>query len=129
MRRRRREEADNLNLSFLDAISCGFGAVILLLVITMLFEPDSIQTTREELGEEAPVQGVVLQPSQGVGLLQGVVGLLQPLLPVEGVDLGEEEPGLLGLPLPAEEGLPGEEVNGGVVVPLVQGLEDPLHRR
>ncbi|MCL4780515.1 MAG: VWA domain-containing protein [Gammaproteobacteria bacterium] len=47
-RRRRREEADNLNLSFLDAISCGFGAVILLLVITMLFEPDSIQTTREE---------------------------------------------------------------------------------
>jgi hypothetical protein len=48
MRRRRREEADNLNLSFLDAISCGFGAVILLLVITMLFEPDSIQTTREE---------------------------------------------------------------------------------
>ena len=48
MRRRRREAADNLNLSFLDAISCGFGAVILLLVITMLFEPASIQTTREE---------------------------------------------------------------------------------
>lgn len=80
----------------------------------------------EELGEEAPVQGVVLQPSQGVGLLQGVVGLLQPLLPVEGVDLGEEEPGLLGLPLPAEEGLPGEEVNGGVVVPLVQGPRTPF---
>ena len=48
MRRRRREAADNLNLSFLDAISCGFGAVILLLVITMLFEPASIQATREE---------------------------------------------------------------------------------
>lgn len=48
MRRRRREPADNLNLSFLDAISCGFGAVILLLVITMRFEPASIQTTREE---------------------------------------------------------------------------------
>ena len=31
-----------------SSISCGFGAVILLLVITMLFEPDSIQTTREE---------------------------------------------------------------------------------
>ena len=48
MRRRRREAADNLNLSFLDAISCGFGAVILLLVITMLFEPASIQANREE---------------------------------------------------------------------------------
>ncbi|MDQ1303487.1 MAG: hypothetical protein QG595_1470 [Pseudomonadota bacterium] len=48
MRRRRREAVDNLNLSFLDAISCGFGAVILLLVITMLFEPESIQTTRKE---------------------------------------------------------------------------------
>ena len=49
MRRRRRAVADNLNLSFLDAISCGFGAVILLLVITMLFEPASIQSTREEV--------------------------------------------------------------------------------
>lgn len=49
MRRRRREAADNLNLSFLDAISCGFGAVILLLVITMLFEPTSIQSTRQEV--------------------------------------------------------------------------------
>jgi hypothetical protein len=49
MRRKRRAAADNLNLSFLDAISCGFGAVILLLVITMLFEPDAIQSTREEV--------------------------------------------------------------------------------
>ncbi len=48
MRRRRREAADNLNLSFLDAISCGFGAVILLLVITMLCDFASIQATREE---------------------------------------------------------------------------------
>jgi hypothetical protein len=46
--RRRRESSDSLNLSFLDAISCGFGAVILLLVITMLFEPASIQTTRKD---------------------------------------------------------------------------------
>ena len=48
-RRRRREESDSLNLSFLDAISCGFGAVILLLVITLLFEPATIQETRADV--------------------------------------------------------------------------------
>ena len=52
-RRRRREESDSLNLSFLDAISCGFGAIILLLVITLLFEPATIQETR------ADVQGLI----------------------------------------------------------------------
>ncbi|MBL8201258.1 MAG: hypothetical protein JNK40_09835 [Chromatiales bacterium] len=53
MRRRRRQQSDSLNLSFLDAISCGFGAVILLLVITLLFEPATIQETR------ADVQGLI----------------------------------------------------------------------
>jgi len=48
-RRRRREESDSLNLSFLDAISCGFGAIILLLVITLLFEPAAIQETRADV--------------------------------------------------------------------------------
>ena len=52
-RRRRREESDSLNLSFLDAICCGFGAIILLLVITLLFEPATIQETR------ADVQGLI----------------------------------------------------------------------
>ncbi|MEQ1801992.1 MAG: vWA domain-containing protein [Gammaproteobacteria bacterium] len=52
-RRRRREDSDSLNLSFLDAISCGFGAIILLLVITLLFEPAAIQETR------ADVQGLI----------------------------------------------------------------------
>jgi hypothetical protein len=52
-RRRRREESDSLNLSFLDAISCGFGAIILLLVITLQFEPATIQETR------ADVQGLI----------------------------------------------------------------------
>jgi hypothetical protein len=48
-RRRRREADDSLNLSFLDAISCGFGAIILLLVITLLFEPETVQVTRAEV--------------------------------------------------------------------------------
>ncbi|MDP2324439.1 MAG: VWA domain-containing protein [Gammaproteobacteria bacterium] len=47
--RRRRGAPDSLNMSFLDAISCGFGAVILLLVITLLFEPATIQETRADV--------------------------------------------------------------------------------
>lgn len=37
--RRRRRDTDTLSLSFLDAISCGFGAIILLLVIVKIYEP------------------------------------------------------------------------------------------
>src|SRR5690606_26491918 len=37
------------NLSFLDAVSCGFGAIILLLVITKIFEPIRLEETQTEL--------------------------------------------------------------------------------
>lgn len=48
-RRRRRREFDTMSLSFLDAVSCGFGAVILLLVITKLFEPIRLEETQTDL--------------------------------------------------------------------------------
>jgi Sec-independent protein translocase protein TatA len=47
--RRRSQESDSLNLSFLDAISCGLGAIILLLVIVLLFAPVKIRETREQV--------------------------------------------------------------------------------
>jgi hypothetical protein len=47
--RRRRDEGESLSLSFLDAISCGFGAIILLLVMTLMFEPATLQRTRAEV--------------------------------------------------------------------------------
>lgn len=37
--RRRRRETDGVSLSFLDTIACGFGAIILLLVIVKITEP------------------------------------------------------------------------------------------
>ena len=46
---RRRREIEIFSLSFLDVICCGFGAIILLLVITLLFEPATIQATRAEV--------------------------------------------------------------------------------
>ena len=43
MRRRRRRETETFGLSFLDAICCGFGAIVLLLVITKTAEPTIIE--------------------------------------------------------------------------------------
>ena len=46
--RRRRKDSETFNLSFLDVICCGFGAVILLLVLTKIYEPSTIEQSREE---------------------------------------------------------------------------------
>lgn len=47
--KRRRRSIQTLNLSFLDAISCGFGAVILLLVIAKIYEPIRLEESEVEL--------------------------------------------------------------------------------
>ena len=46
---RKRRDMETFNLSFLDVVCCGFGAVILLLVITKIYEPVTIQKSQEEL--------------------------------------------------------------------------------
>lgn len=48
-RRRGGADGDSMSLSFLDAISCGFGAIVLLLVITKLFEPIRLEESQTEL--------------------------------------------------------------------------------
>lgn len=47
--KRRKRTLETLNLSFLDAITCGFGAIILLLVITKIFEPVRLEESEQEL--------------------------------------------------------------------------------
>jgi hypothetical protein len=42
---------ETFNLSFLDVVCCGFGAVILLLVITKIYEPVTIQKSKEDMQE------------------------------------------------------------------------------
>ena len=42
---------ETFNLSFLDVVCCGFGAVILLLVITKIYEPISIQESKVNMEE------------------------------------------------------------------------------
>ena len=43
MRRQRRRDVEAFSLSFLDCICCGFGAIILLLVLSKIYEPVIIE--------------------------------------------------------------------------------------
>jgi hypothetical protein len=49
MRRRRRGVPEGFSLSFLDAICCGFGAIVLLLVLTKIGEPRALEQARINL--------------------------------------------------------------------------------
>ena len=50
MRRRRRGSgAEGFSLSFLDCICCGFGAIVLLLVLTKIGEPQALEQSVEDL--------------------------------------------------------------------------------
>ncbi len=47
--KKQRRDTETFSLSFLDVICCGFGAVILLLVITKIYEPTTIEASKQEL--------------------------------------------------------------------------------
>jgi hypothetical protein len=47
---RRRREVEVFSLSFLDCICCGFGAIILLLVLTEVNQPTELEKSRKNLG-------------------------------------------------------------------------------
>lgn len=46
---RKRRETEAVSLSFLDVISCGFGSLILLLVLVKVFEPVVLENAAEDL--------------------------------------------------------------------------------
>ena len=57
MRRRQRREAEVFSLSFLDCICCGFGAIILLLVLSEFGAPMQLEQTKADLdGQIAKLQ-------------------------------------------------------------------------
>jgi hypothetical protein len=55
VRRRRKRDVETIGLSFLDAIFCGFGAIVLLFVIVRGAEPRLIKTDAEALTAEQRV--------------------------------------------------------------------------
>ena len=50
--RRYRRDAEAFSMSFLDCICCGFGAIILLLVVTEYGDPIRLQVSKEDLEEQ-----------------------------------------------------------------------------
>ena len=68
--RLRRREVEIFSLSFLDCICCGFGALILLLVLTEFGKPIQIEETRTKL------QGQVLALTQQLYEIRGETDLL-----------------------------------------------------
>ncbi|MFK8051705.1 MAG: VWA domain-containing protein [Woeseiaceae bacterium] len=65
MARRVRRDPDGFSLSFLDCICCGFGAIILLLVLTRIYEPTTIERTRVDLN------GVIKELEQTLFQIRG----------------------------------------------------------
>ena len=49
MSKRKRREIEIFSMSFLDVVSCGFGAIILLLVIIQISEPRVIEQLAVDL--------------------------------------------------------------------------------
>ncbi len=47
--KKRNRDVEIFNMSFLDVISCGFGAVILLLVVALAFEPSTLERISKDL--------------------------------------------------------------------------------
>jgi hypothetical protein len=62
MARKKRRGPEEFSLSFLDVICCGFGAVILLLMITKTVEPQIIEASTVNLeGKVAKMQDLVFE--------------------------------------------------------------------
>ena len=69
--KRFKREEQGLNLSFLDVVCCGFGAVILLLVVTKIHEPVIIERSREEL------EGLILMLERELFEIRGETTVLK----------------------------------------------------
>lgn len=84
MARRQRREADGFSLSFLDCICCGFGAIILLLVLTRIYEPTTIERTRVDLN------GVIRELEQTLFEIRGESEMLRRELTTVSDQLSDE---------------------------------------
>jgi hypothetical protein len=62
---RRRREVEVFSLSFLDCICCGFGAIILLLVLTEVGQPIELEKSQANLGGQVRALQAQLYTIQG----------------------------------------------------------------
>jgi hypothetical protein len=84
MSRRSRRSIEIFNLSFLDVVSCGFGAIILLLVIVKVSEPHVIEQLAIDLS------GLVAQLEAELHEIRGETVVLNRELQARQTQLSEE---------------------------------------
>ena len=65
MRRRGRRGVEVFSLSFLDAVCCGFGAIILLFVLNKMGEPIALEQAQQEL------QGLIARLEEELFVIRG----------------------------------------------------------
>jgi hypothetical protein len=65
MRRRERRATEIFSLSFLDAVCCGFGAIILLFVLNKMGEPLALERAQQEL------QGLIARLEEELHQIRG----------------------------------------------------------
>ncbi|MEE9255290.1 MAG: vWA domain-containing protein [Pseudomonadales bacterium] len=81
---RRRRGVEEFSLSFLDVISCGFGAIILLLVITKVVEPVVLEQTTVHL------EGVIADLQEQLFEIRGETKIFNRELTVKREQLAED---------------------------------------
>ena len=64
MNKRKNRETDSFTVSFLDVASCGFGAMIILLMITKSSAPTTLEAIETVVPEDAlpPEESVIVPP-------------------------------------------------------------------
>jgi hypothetical protein len=68
---RKRRDLDTFSLSFLDAICCGFGAIVLLLVLSKIGEPKAIEDARQDL------DGLIIKLEEELHEIRGETAVLE----------------------------------------------------
>lgn len=94
-RRRRRSEAELFGLSFLDAICCGFGAIVLLLVLTKIGDPTAPETALEKAPED--LDGRVAALQEELYALRGEAAVLEREMTTRERQVSEERSGIARL--------------------------------
>ncbi|HBK17373.1 MAG: VWA domain-containing protein [Gammaproteobacteria bacterium TMED134] len=76
-----RREGEEFSVSFLDVICCGFGAIILLLMLSKTFEPQVLEVTNDNLRAQ------VIEREQALFEIRGQIEELRRQLEREDADL------------------------------------------
>ena len=83
--KRQRRQIEVFNLSFLDVVSCGFGAIILLLVISLVSEPRVIEKMSVDLS------GLLMRLEKELYEIRGETQILNRNLTAKQQQLSESE--------------------------------------